>query len=417
MSDDKLAIEAEQALLASVLVEPRDFAKIAHLRAEDFVEPWHQEVWKAILDVFNSGADPHRLAVAPRLPKHIDLYTLKLSRSVVTTLNNEGYAKVVRDMAIRRELKGLLEVCALTADDHTKTSDELIAQVIGDLQRMSKEGAKPALSKQAVAIRIAEGMRKPAKFFTTGLPTFDKAIGGGFFAGKCYGVAARKKVGKTCFAATVSHNMNCYGTKHLYLAGEMSPEEIEQRNMARVLKINSVEFLKRGNTKLPGMVADYALEVPDNMIYEAAAGCTLDDIRRMVARAIVQHGITGFILDYWQLVGGKGRNESEEYHLRNVAQWVADTCRKEGLWALVLAQVNQEGNTRGGEGLKLASDCYFTLHREKDEEGAWLEMEESRYVLYADVGSEQYPGLWLNKHGPYFEDMGTPSRMTARAAE
>ena len=79
----------------------------------------------------------------------------------------------------------------------------------------------------------------------------------------------------------------------------------------------------------------------------------------MVGRAIVRHGIKGVILDYWQLVGGKVRNESEEFHLRNIAQWLADTCRKHSIWALVAAQVNQEGNTRGGEGLKLACDVYF----------------------------------------------------------
>ncbi len=71
---------------------------------------------------------------------------------------------------------------------------------------------------------------------------------------------------------------------------------------------------------------------------------------------------------------------------------------------LVAAQVNQTGNTRGGEGLKLASDMYFTLHREKGAQGAWLEMEETRYTLYTDVGSAQEPGLWLSKTGPHFVD-------------
>ncbi len=71
---------------------------------------------------------------------------------------------------------------------------------------------------------------------------------------------------------------------------------------------------------------------------------------------------------------------------------------------LVAAQVNQTGNTRGGEGLKLASDMYFTLHREKGAQGAWLEMEETRYTLYTDVGSANHPGLWLSKTGPHFVD-------------
>ena len=151
-------------------------------------------------------------------------------------------------------------------------------------------------------------------------------------------------------------------------------------------------------------VADYAITVPNHTIYEALPGGSFGDLRRVVARAIVRHRIKGLVLDYWQLVGGKEPRDTEEYHLRMVAQWVADTCRKHGLWVLVAAQVNQTGNTRGGEGLKLASDMYFTLHRDKGAQGAWLEMEESRYTLYTDVGSVHDPGLWLSNTGPHFVD-------------
>ena len=72
------------------------------------------------------------------------------------------------------------------------------------------------------------------------------------------------------------------------------------------------------------------------------------------------------------------------------------------------AQLNQDGNVRGGEGLKLACDQYYALHREKDEAGAWLEMEESRYTLYQHVGSASVPGIWLHKIGPHFSDQPPP---------
>ena len=242
--------------------------------------------------------------------------------------------------------------------------------------------------------------------YQSGLTLLDRVIGGGFFPGKCYGIAARKKVGKTVLLGTISHNLNRAGVPHLFIAAEMSDSEIEQRNMARELGINSVRFLKRDRQSLHAPAQAYAAAVPDATFYERAPGATLDEVRRMVARAVIQRGIKGVILDYWQLVGGKERHETEEYHLRAVAQFLADACRRHGIWALVAAQVNQDGNTRGGEGLKLAVDVYFTLHRDKDSDHAWLEMEESRYVLYANVGSPDVPGLRLNKLGPFFEDAG-----------
>jgi replicative DNA helicase len=191
---------------------------------------------------------------------------------------------------------------------------------------------------------------------------------------------------------------------HLFIALEMSPAEIEQRNAARELGINSIVFLKEPTKDLARRVADYASAVSDSALYESAPGASLDEVRRMVSRAVVTHGIKGVILDYWQLVGGKAAKETEECHLRNVAQWLADACRKHGFWCLIAAQQNQEGNSRGGEGLRLACDAYFALNREKGADGAWMEMQESRYLPYQNIGSETVPGLWLNHHGPFFQE-------------
>ena len=66
--------------------------------------------------------------------------------------------------------------------------------------------------------------------------------------------------------------------------------------------------------------------------------------------------------------------------------------------------MNQDGNTRGGEGLRLACDQYYTLHREKSDVRAWLEMGESRYTMYENVGSKDFPGMLLNSNGPHFCD-------------
>ena len=51
---------------------------------------------------------------------------------------------------------------------------------------------------------------------------------------------------------------------------------------------------------------------------------------------------------------------------------------------------------------RLACDQYFALHCEKNSQAAWLEMGESRYTLYQNLGGEFDPGLLLNKNGPHF---------------
>lgn len=399
------ATEIEQALLGELLVDGSRFDRAAHLRPDDFGEPWHQEIWRVALEVFAEGHEPHRLALAPRLPRELELYTLKLAQGSFP-VDIEQVAATIRDYAVRRAAKArLAEIAADLDEDFTRPADEHLARLAAEVARLSRDGAASAQTEEQVAEAIATGMLNPPMVYPTGMPRLDQILGGGLFAEKCYGVAARKKVGKTVLLGTISHNLNKAGVRHLFVALEMSPKELVQRNMAREFRINSAAFLTRSDRWLPERVVDYSRSVPACTIYESAAGASLDQVRAMVSRAIVRHQIKGVILDYWQLVGGRQRGDTEELHLRNVAQWLADTCRRERLFALVAAQVNQEGNTRGGEGLKLACDAYFTLHREKQEPGAWLEMEESRYVMYGHVGSEQAPGLWMNPLGPWFEDI------------
>jgi replicative DNA helicase len=331
---------------------------------------------------------------------------------VTYTINAEDFARTIYDLATRRHLVELAERLKERAEGADGTADELVSDVVGELSGMAT-AVPTGISKRALVQRIEDGLKKPVTIHSTGLPTLDAEIGGGLISGKLYGFAARKKVGKTILLGTISHNLNAQKIRHGFLSMEMSAEEIEQRNIAREMRFNSIRFLTRDDPKLSSRVGDYALKVPDCTLFEHKPGVTFDEIRRILARSL-QRNIAGWIIDYWQLVGGKAKSDTEEMHLRNVAQFFADFARKENKFIVTAAQVNQEGNTRGGEGLKLACDMYFTLHREKDQAGAWLEMEESRFTTYGNVGDEVEYGLWLHKRGPHFSSDPPPLADSAK---
>jgi replicative DNA helicase len=401
--------EAEMALLAAIIASNAVYPKVSGtLKAEHFADALHGRIYAAIGKLVGAGKVANVITLKDQFERDPALadvggakYLSKLAGSVVTIINAPDYADAVRELWLRRELVAGAEALLESAADLERSPDEVAAAFIADLTQLSGEGRQTAISKRDVAEGLVASMQRPGECYSTGLPSLDDALGGGLYAGKLYGVAARKKVGKTVLLGTVSHNLDRIGVKHLFIALEMSPAEIEQRNAAREIGINPIAFLRHPTHQLADQVASYACDLSeDTTIYEGAPGASLHDVLRMIGRAIIKHRIKGVVLDYWQLVSGKVKNESEEYHLRLVAQSIADFCRRHGLFCLIAAQVNQEGNTRGGEGLKLACDVYFTLHREKASDGAWLEMEESRYVPYCSVGSEDATGLWLHHNGP-----------------
>jgi replicative DNA helicase len=410
-NDRLLNFDAEQALLAALLARNELWYKATEIvRPEHFADPLHGRIFAAIGRTFQAGSIANVVTLKGEFdgdPALADQggarYLARLAAGVVT-LHIGDYCEVVRDLWVRRELANRAEALKAAAGSPDASVEDMIASAIGDLHELSAQGRQTARSKRAVAESLVNSIMRPPAVYSTGLKGLDEALGGGLFAGKMVGVSARKKVGKTVLLGTISHNLARAGIPHLFIALEMSPSEIEQRNAARELEINSIAFLKEPSKELARRVAEYACGTTDTALYESAPGASLDEVRRMVSRAVVTQGIKGVILDYWQLVGGKARNETEEYHLRNVAQWLADVCRKHGLWCLIAAQQNQDGNSRGGEGLRLACDVYFALNREKGSDGAWLEMQESRYLPYRNVGSAVAPALWLNHHGPFFED-------------
>ena len=63
--------------------------------------------------------------------------------------------------------------------------------------------------------KILAAMKSKKRPYSTGLRKLDEAMGGGLYPGKSYGFAARKKVGKTILAGTISCNLAQQAGKRL----------------------------------------------------------------------------------------------------------------------------------------------------------------------------------------------------------
>lgn len=392
-------LAAERQLIAVILAESSVMERMP-LRPEDFFDPIHRELWAAMREISGRGEALSVAVLAAALPQS-QRYVARFPDVPARLDSADSYAATIRDFAARRRIVALSDELRERAGDVTRPAQEIASDAVQTLSKL--ELGRQAQSKRAVAQQIYDALSAPQEMFSTGFPRLDMAMGGGLSSGQLFGFGARKKVGKTILLGSISHNLNAARVPHLFLTLEMSAVEIERRNIGRQMGFNAVRFLRPDREKLRGAVGEYAATINDASLFEHAPGATFDEVRGIIARAQLR-GIKGVILDYLQLVEGKAKGETEEYHHRRVAQWLADTGRKTGLWVITACQLNQDDNVRGGEGLKLACDQYYLLHREKDQPGAWLEMQESRHTLYRNVGSETLPELWLRKYGPHFSE-------------
>lgn len=411
-------IELEQQILGMLLSDNSCFVKVGNLQVNHFHEPVHQRIFSAMNSEWQAGRRFDPLTLRHLFEEDdalVDIggavYLVKLATSSNFIGRFEDYARIIIELAQKRSLLQVCETASRSIVNSQEMSPADIAMSLtGKLQdSISNFEMSQFQDDFEVTEKILSDMRRDVRPYSTGYGLLDDAMDGGLYPGKCYGFAARKKMGKTILAGSISHNLNQMGIRHLFICGEMSPSEIQKRTLARQLRVNQSMFNSRaGKTAdFMGRVAKVALESKRAMIYKNAPGVTFEDLKNHILLARMQKGITGFILDYWQLVGGKKKGQSDASHLDEVAQWIADTCRKYDMWAITMAQINQEGNTRGGEGIRLAFDQVYILHAPDNDPGRserWLEMSDTRYTPWRSVGTQSRPAFYLNEKGPYFSE-------------
>lgn len=420
-NDSLINAPAEQGLLGAIMAENTVLWDCHDaVTAGDFAYQVHGEIFKVCRDMITRGQNASPTTLKQHFENHEELqelggfgYLIDLWANPPLTPARE-LAVIVADLSTRRRILRSMEDVKRAILFDQRPAAEISAELVKAISETAPS-LSPVKTKRQMALAAADAIALPPDCFPTGLDSIDRVMGGGLYAGFTYGFGGAEKRGKTTLAHTISHNLNESGVLHAYLALEMGGLQIEQRNLARMLNINSLKFLQpntRKDSQLLSRIGMAASTVKDNTLYLDMPGATLDMIQIELSRLVIKHKIRGFILDYWQLVEGQQKNETEERHLRRVAQWIANFARKHKIWCILLSQVNDEGKLFAGKGLVKACDQLYTIENAEtgnEEQEIWLRMTHSRYTPLADVGSAGSPMLYVNKKsGPFIDELHTP---------
>lgn len=411
-------LTAEALLIGLILCRNELMQRLTFLNADHFYSSAYSDVFGVITKLYGDSQSITPFTVKPLVcEKTIELFDgelvkglAKLMADSVAMIDPVGTAKQLVDLSRRRQLIEACEATIATLCDTPAPLDECAGSLGNEIERISNENPlSEFLTESQVINSILDDLKNDSKPFSTGLPRLDAAMDGGMYAGKSYGFAAKKKMGKTMLAGTVSMNLNKQGVRHLFICGEMSPQEIEQRILSRELGCFPSAFRSEfgKSPHFMNRIAKLSLDSKNHILFKNAPALTFDDLRRMCRNAVERYQVKGVIIDYWQLIKGKRKGESDAAHLDEVAQWIADFGRKHGVWMFVLAQINQEGNTRGGEGIRLAFDQVYHLRAPEDDpsrSGRFLEMMDTRYTPWANIGSDVSPAYHITEKGLYFEE-------------
>ncbi|MDR0803756.1 MAG: replicative DNA helicase [Rickettsiales bacterium] len=345
-------LEAEQAVLAAILVNNRALERLDFLRPEHFTHPAHMEIYKLALRQFAAGIPFDLITAKNYLEQGGTLesvggvkYLADLSGAGLGIMNVEGYGRVIYENFMRRELISLGKEIADSAfvEDLDNGIDKQISSAEAKLFDLGTSGTidrgassmGDALRAALIEAEIAYKSDGGLSGLTTGLRDLDKQIGG-LHKSDLVIIAGRPAMGKTTVAMNIAFNAareiyekrankNFTGAV-VFFSLEMSASQLAGRILSSTTEIpgdamrkgtiNDTEFMKMSQA------SEYLANIP--LFIDDTPGMSVSMMRTRSRRLHRKHGgLALIVIDYLQLMQSDGGRKSD-----NRVQELSEITRK-----------------------------------------------------------------------------------------
>jgi replicative DNA helicase len=357
-------LDAERAVLGAVLLEGRETLPrvIEVLRPSDFYTEAHRSIYNAMLHLFDRGEPVDILTLQEELRRTDQLEPVGgpaalalLEEQASVAVHLIAYAQIVRDRAVLREL--------------IQTSSQIIAQAFeakDDVQTLVDDAERKIFS---LAERRLEGSALPIgkilrntfeyierlyerKEHVTGVATgFEKLDleTSGFQPSDFIIIAGRPSMGKTAFALNVAQHVGItLRERVLVLSLEMSAQQIVQRMLCSEAKVDSqavrTGYLSSSDwhrlTAAAGRLSEAAIFIDDS------PGLTVLEARAKARRMKAEHGLDLLIIDYLQLMRGRGSMESRQQEISEISRSLKALAKELNVPVVALSQLSRAVEAR-----------------------------------------------------------------------
>lgn len=378
-------LEAEQALLGAILIQNDAFgAVVQRVSPEDFYVPEHREIFAEIGRLIGEGRVATPVTLKDKFPNiklgdeqdspTVSQYLARLCAEATTIINAPDYARTVRDLSTIRAIIGIASDLE-RAPSHLSNSDEALRNAferIDAIRASIGSAEEERASIGAIARALAERMRSDEPgadaSISTGLADLDRALGGGYRAGRLLVFAGRPGAGKTVLMVSSGRRVARRpstlpqfpnGNGVLIFSLEMpradimarfAADELAHTNMPidyRDILVGNLDEYQRHRV----IEAAQALE-PLPIIVDTTVGLSMFEIAaraRIVSERWAKQGIKlGLIaIDYLGLIKTGDRYRGNRVHeLGETARAAKVLCGQLSTCGMLLAQLNRSVESR-----------------------------------------------------------------------
>ncbi|MFO1518375.1 MAG: replicative DNA helicase [bacterium] len=356
-------LEAEQAVLSGILIEPEAIGKVVEiLIPDDFYRESHRKIFQAMIALFERNEPTDLLVVSEELRRKNELddvggssYLSLLVDHLPSAANIVSYSRIVKEKAVLRGLitaateiisQGMDEV--VDVDRFLDTAEQIIFQVsekrirqsfylVKDIVKDSFKAIESLYEKKELITGVATGFRDLDRM-TCGLQPSDLII-----------IAGRPSMGKTSFAINIAEHAAiekkvCCAVFSL----EMSKEQLVQRMLCGLGKVDASKlrggFLKESDWPKLTRAAGKLSEAP--FFIDDTPALSVLEMRAKARRLKKEHNLGLIVVDYLQLMRATVQSDSREREISDISRSLKALAKELSVPVIALSQLNRSVENR-----------------------------------------------------------------------
>jgi replicative DNA helicase len=356
-------LEAEKSVLGAILVNNEAFNHAAELiDARDFFRDAHRRIFDKMIILSERGDAIDLVTLKEELARVGELesvggpaYVASLADGVPRSANVEHYARIVKEKATLRNLifsaNRILANAYQAEDDPDTILDGAEKAIFEIAQDRARSGFTPLKDLVHTSFATIEKLQQH-KGMVTGVPSgfvdLDEMTSG-LQPSDLVLVAARPSMGKTSFVLNIAQHVGINtGLTVGFFSLEMSKEQLFMRMLTGEARIDAHRF-RSGylNEKDYGRLSQALGTLAEARVYiDDTASIGVLEMRAKARRLQSEHGLDLLIIDYIQLMQGRGRFESRQAELASISRSLKGLAKELHVPVVALSQLSRAPETR-----------------------------------------------------------------------
>jgi replicative DNA helicase len=392
-------LDAEKSVLGAILIHNDAFNHAAEvIDSRDFFRDAHRRIFDKMVALSERGRAIDFITLKEELQRAGELeecggpaYIAALADGVPRSANVSYYARIVKEKSTLRSLIHSANKILTEAYEAEQEPELLLDQaeraIFAIAEDRIREGFVPLRDLVQGSFATIEKLQQ-TKGAITGVPsgfTDLDEMTTGFHPGDLVVVAARPSMGKTSFVLNIAQYVGTHtGMTVGFFSLEMSKEQLFMRMLTSEARIDAHRF-RTGylNEKDYGRLSHSLGTLAEARVFiDDTASIGVLEMRAKARRLKAEHGLDLLIIDYLQLMQGRGRFESRQQEVSAISRSLKGLAKELGCPVVALSQLSRapEGRTdhrpqlsdlRESGAIEQDADLVFFIYRpevyDKDE--------------------------------------------------